>query len=106
MKIMAISDAQIKGSYYYIYDSNGKKIATLSTTYGKLLGFGIGFLVLEKSNYYYAFDETEKKIDSLSSSQGEFRTASGNYLNLKKGSYIYTFDKNCKKNGFKNSIIQ
>jgi glucan-binding YG repeat protein len=99
IKIMAISDVQQKGSWYYIIDSSEKKTATIVSSLGELKGIGIDFIVLERGCWYYPYDEKGKKIGTLVNSSGEFNNAAGNTFILKKGSWIYKFDKFCKKTG-------
>lgn len=96
-KNMAISDVQEKGSWIYIYNEDGKKSGTLSSTSGELMGVGNDFAVLLKGNWYYVYDEDGKKIATLPSSSGDFKNAIGNSFNLVKGSWVYTFDRKGKK---------
>ena len=99
--IMAISDVQDSGSWYYILDSNGKKSATLSkSSVGTFLGIGIDFIVTQNGSWYYTYDEKGKKIAAISvSSAGTFKNAAGTSINFVNGGWIYTYDKNGKKTG-------
>ena len=65
--IMAISDVQDSGSWYYILDSNGKKSAILSkSSVGTFLGIVIDFIVTQNGSWYYTYDEKGKKIATIS----------------------------------------
>ena len=99
--IMAISDVQDSGSWYYILDSNGKKSAILSkSSVGTFLGIGIDFIVTQNGSWYYTYDEKGKKIATISvSSAGTFKNAAGTSINFVNGGWIYTYDKNGKKIG-------
>ncbi|MDR2205343.1 MAG: hypothetical protein LBE36_04215, partial [Flavobacteriaceae bacterium] len=66
-----ISNVEVRGSWYYIYDEKGKKIGSFSTNLGKLEGFGNDFIVLGKGSWYYLYDEKGKKYGSVSKSVGK-----------------------------------
>jgi len=90
---MAISDIQLKGSYYQVFDGS-KKIKDLhQPSVGELCGFGPDIIVCEKGSYFTIYDESGKKLkDFHAPSVGDFRSVSGRNVLFKKGSYIDTYD--------------
>ena len=70
---MDISDVQLKGSYYQVFDDRGKKISELSSVYGELCGIASDFYILRSGNYYVTYGCNSKKIADLSVSHGEFK---------------------------------
>lgn len=63
---MAISGVQDAGSWYYIFDDSGKKIATMPKNLtGEVLGFGVDFIVARNGSWYYTYDEKGKKITTM-----------------------------------------
>ena len=95
---MAISDIQLKGSFYNVYDGS-KKIKDLhAPAVGELRGFSSEIIVCEKGSYFSIYDESGKKLKDLHvPAVGEFRSVSGRTVLFKKGSYIDTYDISGKK---------
>lgn len=57
-----ISDVQLKGSWYAVFDGNGKKVKDLAaSSVGELYGFGSDFIVFLKGSWYSTYDESGKK---------------------------------------------
>ena len=47
-----ISDVQLKGSWYTVFDDNGKRIKDLPASFvGELCGNGNDFIIFEKGNW-------------------------------------------------------
>ena len=93
-----ISYIEPKGSWYYVYDENGKKVNTFSTTTGEVVAYSESFYIIKKGSWYYTCDAKGKRLCTLSVSYvGEVLTAAGDTFTSRKGSWIYTWDKKGKK---------
>lgn len=93
-----ISYIETTRSWHYIYDENGKKVHTVSTSQGEVVAFSDTFYVLKKGSWYYTCTPKGKKLHTFSASNvGEVLTATGDTFTSRKGSWIYTWDKNGKK---------
>lgn len=63
---MAISDVQLKGSWYTVFDDDGSKIKDLPvSSVGELCGNGSDFIVFLKGSWYGIYDEDGKRIKDL-----------------------------------------
>lgn len=95
----SISYVENSGSWYYSYDSNGKKIATTSvSSLGNLQGWGTDIIVFKNGSWIYITDAKFKKLTTMSaSSVGDIIGVSGSTFTSRNGSWIYTFDKSGKK---------
>ncbi len=93
-----ISYIETTRSWHYIYDENGKKVHTVSTSQGEVVAYSDTFYVLKKGSWYYTCTPKGKKLHTFSTSNvGEVLTATGDTFTSRKGSWIYTWDKNGKK---------
>lgn len=93
-----ISYIETTRSWHYIYDENGKKVHTVSTSQGEVVAYSETFYVLKKGSWYYTCTPKGKKLHTFSTSNvGEVLTATGDTFTSCKGSWIYTWDKNGKK---------
>lgn len=94
-----ISYIKQDGSWYQVYDENGKKITTLSkSSIGEIKGCGTDFFVSLDGDWYKIYDSTGKKINTLSkASVGEVIAVSGNTFTSKDGGWIKIYDKTGKK---------
>lgn len=93
-----ISSIDDKGSWYYVYDEQGKKVATLSKNIGTVQGFGSDWFVVTTNNWLYLYDIKGRKYKTMSlSSYGEVVSVGSNTFVTRKGSWLYTFDRNGKK---------
>lgn len=94
-----ISSVEPSGSWIYIYNSQGKKINTMSaSTVGSVVGVGSDFFVSEKGSWIYIWSAEGKKINTLSKSTiGDVTGAAGNTFTSRKGSWIYTWSREGKK---------
>ena len=108
IKAQSISHIETTKNWYYIYDQDGKKIKTLSTTIGELQGFSASFFVVKSgssqaertssSAWYYIYDANGKKTKTLSESTvGKVMSVSGDTFTSQVGSWIYTWSKEGKK---------
>ena len=93
-----ISYIETTRSWHYIYDENGKKVHTVSTSQGEVVAYSDTFYVLKKGSWYYTCTPKGKKLHTFSTSNvGEVLAATGDTFTSRKGSWIYTWDKNGKK---------
>ena len=94
-----ISYIKNDGSWYMVYDEQGKKITTVSrSTVGELVGWGIDFFVSLDGSWYKIYDSSGKRINTLSkSSIGKVVAVSGNTFTTEDGSFLKTYDKTGKK---------
>ena len=98
MQAQKISYIETKSSWHYVYDENGKKIHTFSTSQGEVVTYSESFYVLKKSGWYYTCDAKGKKLHTFSESTvGKVLHAAGDKFTSRKGTWIYTWDKNGKK---------
>ncbi len=98
LQAQSISHIETTKNWYYIYDQDGKKIKTLSSTIGELRGFGSTFFVVKSGSWYYIYDANGKKTKTLSESTvGKVMSVSGETFTSQVGSWIYTWSKEGKK---------
>jgi len=98
LQAQSISHIETTKNWYYIYDQDGKKIKTLSSTIGELQGFSSTFFVVKSSSWYYIYDANGKKTKTLSESTvGKVLSVSGETFTSHVGSWIYTWSKEGKK---------
>lgn len=93
-----ISHIETTRSWYYVYDENGKKVHTFSTSQGEVVAYSDSFYIIKHGSWYYTCDAKGKKLYTFSvSNVGEILNAAGDTFTSRKGSWIYTWDKNGKK---------
>lgn len=98
LQAQTISYIETTEHWYYIYDQDGKKTRTLSTTIGALQGFSATFFVVRNSAWYYIYDATGKKTKTLSASTvGTVLSVAGDTFTSRLGHWIYTWSKEGKK---------
>ena len=93
-----ISYIETTRSWHYVYDENGKKVHTISTSQGEVVAYSDTFYILKNGSWYYTCTPKGKKLHTFSASNvGEVLTATADTFTSRKGSWIYTWDKNGKK---------
>ena len=98
LQAQCISHIETTKNWYYIYDQDGKKTKTLSSTIGALQGFSSTFFVVKSGSWYYIYDANGKKTKTLSESTvGKVLSVSGETFTSQVGSWIYTWSKEGKK---------
>ena len=99
LQAQSISHIETTKSWYYIYDQNGKKIKTLSTSQGELKGYSSTFYIIKQgSAFYITYDVNGKRLHTWGvSSVGEILGVAGDTFTSRQGVWIYTWDKNGKK---------
>ena len=99
LKAQSISHIETTKNWYYIYDQNGKKIKTLSTSQGELKGYSSTFYVIkQRSAFYVTYDVNGKRLHTFGAgSVGEILGVAGDTFTSKNGAWIYTWSKEGKK---------
>ena len=98
LQAQKISYIETTQSWHYVYDENGKKVHTISTSQGEIVAYSDTFYILKKGSWYYTCTPKGKKLHTFSASNvGEVLTATGDTFTSRRGSWIYTWDKNGKK---------
>ena len=93
-----ISYIETTRSWNYVYDENGKKVYTFSTSQGEVVAYSDSFYIVKNGSWYYTCDAKGKKLHTFSvSNVGEVLNAAGDTFTSRKGNWIYTWDKNGKK---------
>lgn len=99
LQAQSISHIETTKSWYYIYDQDGKKIKTLSTSQGELKGYSSTFYIIKQgSAFYVTYDVNGKRLHTFGvSGVGEILAVSGDTFTSRQGSWIYTWNKDGKK---------
>ena len=99
LQAQSISHIETTKSWYYIYDQNGKKIKTLSTSQGELKGYSSTFYIIKQgSAFYITYDVNGKRLHTFgTSSVGEILAVSGDTFTSRQRAWIYTWSKEGKK---------
>ena len=99
LQAQSISHIETTKSWYYIYDQDGKKIKTLSTSQGELKGFSSTFYIIKQgSAFYVTYDVNGKRLHTFgAASVGEILAVSGDTFTSRQGAWIHTWSKEGKK---------
>ena len=99
LRAQRISYIETTNSWYYVYDENGKRIRSFSTSQGKLVTYSSTFYIIRQGNsFYIIYDATGKRITSLGVNVvGEILSASGDTFTSRNDSWIYTWTKEGKR---------
>ena len=99
LQAQSISHIETTKNWYYIYDQDGKKIKTLSTSQGELKGYSSTFYIIKQgSAFYVTYDVNGKRLHAFGvSGVGEILAVSGDTFTSRQGSWIYTWNKDGKK---------
>ena len=99
LKAQSISHIETTKNWYYIYDQDGKKIKTLSTSQGELKGYCSSFYIIKQGTaFYITYDVNGKRLHTFGvSSVGEILAVSGDTFTSRQGAWIYTWRKEGKK---------
>ena len=99
LKAQSISHIETTKNWYYIYDQDGKKIKTLSTSQGELKGYSSSFYIIKQGTaFYITYDVNGKRLHTFGvSSVGEILAVSGDTFTSRQGAWIYTWNKEGKK---------
>jgi len=99
IQAQSISHIETTKNWYYIYDQDGKKIKTLSTSQGVLKGYSSTFYIIKQgSAFYVTYDVQGKRLHTFGvASVGEILAVSGDTFTSRQGAWIYTWSKEGKK---------
>ncbi len=99
LRAQSISHIETTKNWYYIYDQDGKKIKTLSTSQGELKGYSSTFYIIKQgSAFYVTYDVSGKRLHTFGASGvGEILAVSGDTFTSRNGVWIYTWSKDGKK---------
>ena len=88
-------------NWYYIYNQDGKKIRTFTTSQGELKGYSNTFYILKQgATFYMTYDVNGKRLHTFGAgSVGEVIGVSGDTFTSKLGVWIFTWSKEGKKIG-------
>ena len=87
------------GSWYHVYDTNGKKIATLAQqSVGELIGWSAEIIVTKSGSWYKILDPQGKTLKTMSEQTlGTVISVSGNTFTSRSGNWISIYDKTGRK---------
>ena len=93
-----ISYIKDDGSWYQVYDAQGKKITNMSKqTVGEVVGWSADFFVSLDGSWYKIYDATGKLKKTLSKSTvGKVVAVSGDTFTSRDGGWIKIYDKTGK----------
>ena len=99
LRAQSISHIEATKNWYYIYDQDGKKIKTLSTSQGELKGYSSTFYIIKQgSAFYVTYDVNGKRLHTFGvSAVGEILAVNGDTFTSRQGTWIYTWSKEGKK---------
>ena len=99
LRAQSISHIETTKSWYYIYDQDGKKIKTLSTSQGELKGYSSSFYIIKQGTaFYITYDVNGKRLHTFgAASVGEILAVSGDTFTSRHGAWIHTWSKEGKK---------
>ena len=99
LQAQSISHIETTKAWYYIYNQDGKKIKTISTSLGELMGYSSTFYIIKQGRaFYITFDINGKRLHTFGvSSVGEILSATGDTFTSKQGVWIHTWSKDGKK---------
>ena len=99
LQAQSISHIETTKNWYYIYDQDGKKIKTLSTSQGELKGYSSTFYIIKQgSAFYVTYDVNGKRLHTFgAASVGEILAVSGDTFTSRQGAWIHTWSKEGKK---------
>lgn len=98
MQAQKISHIETTKSWHYVYDENGKKIHTFSTSQGKVVAYSESFYVVKKGTWYYTYTAKGKKLYTFAERNvGRVLHATGDTFTSICGTWVYTWSKTGKK---------
>ena len=99
MNAQSISHIETTKNWCYIYDQDGKKIKTLSTSQGELKGYSSSFYIIKQgTGFYITYDVNGKRLHIWGAgSVGEILGVAGDTFTSRNGAWIYTWSKDGKK---------
>ena len=93
-----ISHIENTGAWYVIYDDNGKKVRSFTTSNTELVAYSDSFYIIRQGQFYYTCDMKGKKLHTFAlSSVGNILNASGDTFTSRNGNWVITWSKTGKK---------
>ena len=94
-----ISYVKNDGSWYHVYDTNGRKITTFAKQgHGEVVGWSSEIIVTKSGAWYKILDPQGKTLKTMSEQTlGTVISVSGNTFNSRSGNWINTWDKTGRK---------
>ena len=94
-----ISYIEATSSWYIIYDQDGKRVHTFSTSLGRVVAYTSEFYIVRHGDsWYYTYDIEGHRLHSFSvAATGEILSASGDTFIARNQSWIYTWTKDGKR---------
>ena len=99
MMAESISSIEVGNSWIYLYNAQGKKYKTLSTSsVGTIKGYSSSFFVSQSGSWIYLWDADGRRYKTLAKGTvGEIIGVAGDTFTSRSGSWIYTWNKEGKK---------
>ena len=87
------------GSWYHVYETNGKKITTLAQqSVGELIGWSAEIIVTKSGSWYKILDPQGKTLKTMSEQTlGTVISVAGSTFTSRSGNWISTWDKTGRK---------
>jgi len=94
-----ISHIETTKSWYYIYDQDGKKIRTISTSQGELKGYSSTFYIIKQGTaFYVTYDASGKRLHTFGAGAvGDILGVAGDTFTSRQGMWVYTWSKEGRK---------
>ena len=94
-----ISHVDTSGSWYHVYDTNGKKITILANqSVGELIGWSSEIIVTKSGAWYKIIDPQGKTLKTMAEQTvGKVISVAGNTFTSRSGNWLHTWDKTGKK---------
>ena len=94
-----ISYVKNDGSWYHVYDTNGRKITTFAKqSHGEVVGWSAEIIVTKSGAWYKILDPQGKTLKTMSEQTlGTVISVSGNTFTSRSGNWISIYDKTGKK---------
>ena len=99
LQAQRISYIETTKNWYYIFDQDGKRMRTLSTSQGELMGYSSTFYIMRQGRaFYITYDASGRRLYTFSvSNVGEILACNGDTFTSRNGSWIYTWNKDGKR---------
>ena len=98
-KQISYVETSSSGSWYHVYDTNGKKITTLAQqSVGELIGWSAEIIVTKSGSWYKILDPQGKTLKTMSEQTlGTVISVAGSTFTSRSGNWISIYDKTGKK---------
>ena len=98
-KQISYVETSSSGSWYHVYDTNGKKITTLAQqSVGELIGWSAEIIVTKSGSWYKILNPEGKTLKTMSEQTvGTVISVAGSTFTSRSGNWISIYDKTGKK---------